>query len=427
MNKQHRERGAVAIIVGLLLFVFLGFAGLAVDLGYAYMKRTQLQSAADAEALACVVNPTAAQCPVSVTPTVVDLYPALSAPYNFSSNFTISTLNPGDNSLCPQPLIESNCASVTVTDTWNTFFIGLFGRRTLTIQAIAIAGKQGGGQGCVIASSYFSVSGSQGLNGSNCANYLGSVSINGNPAITGSANYIYNGNSGSSCTTCQPPAQSVNGPLTPPALADPVYKPAVAGTVGTGFTGSVAGTLSCPGGTTCTLQPGIYNNVDCSNSNSVCNLAPTGNSTPSQYTFEFDGTFIGPSNNGRMAGSGVRLYFGGGASQSITLGGGGQLTLSVPATGTCSSNVTPDSQIVIYAPNAATVSYNGNVATQIVGNVYMPNASFALGGNGGLNMNGTLIVSSYQNNGGGNSGLSVNGSNTCGYTPNGSGRVVLVQ
>jgi len=427
MNKKKQQRGAVAVIVGLLLVVLLGFAGLAIDLGYAYMKRTQLQSAADSEALACVINPVAAQCPVSPTPTTSDHYPGLSSPYYFTPNFTISTLNPGDNSLCPvSTKVLSNCAQVRVTDTWNTFFISLFGRSTLTVEAVAVAGREAGQQGCVIASSYFSVSGSQGLNGSNCANYLGNILINGNPAITGSANYIYNGNPGDACTTCQPPAVSVNGPLVAPALSGAVYKPTVAGSMGTGFIGSVAGTLTCPNATVCNLGPGIYNNVDCSNSNSICNLVPTGNSSPAQYTFEFDGTFIGPSNNGAMTGNGVRLYFGGSATQSVTLGGGGQLTLKTPVTGGCTSSITPDSQIVIYAPNVTTVNYNGNVGTTIQGNVYMPNSSFALGGNGGLNVNGTVIVSDYQNNGGGNSGLTVNGAGSCGFTPGGGGRVVLV-
>ncbi|MCK2086927.1 pilus assembly protein TadG-related protein [Thauera aromatica] len=48
----NKQRGAVAIIIGLSLTVLVGFAGLALDLGRLYVNKTELQSAADACALA---------------------------------------------------------------------------------------------------------------------------------------------------------------------------------------------------------------------------------------------------------------------------------------------------------------------------------------------------------------------------------------
>jgi hypothetical protein len=47
-----RQRGAVALVVGLLLPVLLGAVGLALDSGHLYLTRTELQNAADACALA---------------------------------------------------------------------------------------------------------------------------------------------------------------------------------------------------------------------------------------------------------------------------------------------------------------------------------------------------------------------------------------
>lgn len=62
-----RQRGAVAIIVALSMVVLLGFAGLVLDLGRLYINKTELQSAADACALAAanelVCDPTAGACP----------------------------------------------------------------------------------------------------------------------------------------------------------------------------------------------------------------------------------------------------------------------------------------------------------------------------------------------------------------------------
>jgi Flp pilus assembly protein TadG len=49
---RRRQRGAVAIIVGLSLAVMLGFVGLAIDGGRLYLTKTELQNAADACALA---------------------------------------------------------------------------------------------------------------------------------------------------------------------------------------------------------------------------------------------------------------------------------------------------------------------------------------------------------------------------------------
>lgn len=51
-----RERGAIAIIVGLSLAVLVGFAGLALDLGRLYVNKNELQSAADACALAAAAE-----------------------------------------------------------------------------------------------------------------------------------------------------------------------------------------------------------------------------------------------------------------------------------------------------------------------------------------------------------------------------------
>lgn len=59
---RHRQRGVTAIIYALMLAVLLGFAGLAVDLGLMYHRKTQLQNAADSMALAAAqrLNGTAA-------------------------------------------------------------------------------------------------------------------------------------------------------------------------------------------------------------------------------------------------------------------------------------------------------------------------------------------------------------------------------
>lgn len=50
--RGQRQRGAVAIMLGLSIFVLFGFMALVIDLGRTYVVRTELQNAADAAALA---------------------------------------------------------------------------------------------------------------------------------------------------------------------------------------------------------------------------------------------------------------------------------------------------------------------------------------------------------------------------------------
>jgi len=51
-RKMNENRGATAIIVAISLFVLIGFLALAVDVGYLYGTRNELQNVADAAALA---------------------------------------------------------------------------------------------------------------------------------------------------------------------------------------------------------------------------------------------------------------------------------------------------------------------------------------------------------------------------------------
>ena len=63
---QHRERGAVAVVTALLMVVLLAVGALAVDGGMLYAKRAQLQTGADAAAIAvaqkCAASLSDPQC-----------------------------------------------------------------------------------------------------------------------------------------------------------------------------------------------------------------------------------------------------------------------------------------------------------------------------------------------------------------------------
>lgn len=50
------QKGLATVYVALMLFALVGFVGLAIDIGYMYLAKTQLQNAADAAALAAVAT-----------------------------------------------------------------------------------------------------------------------------------------------------------------------------------------------------------------------------------------------------------------------------------------------------------------------------------------------------------------------------------
>src|SRR5512139_2980219 len=51
-SSLHRQSGAVAIMTAFALVLLIAMIGLVVDLGYLYTRKTELQNAADAAALA---------------------------------------------------------------------------------------------------------------------------------------------------------------------------------------------------------------------------------------------------------------------------------------------------------------------------------------------------------------------------------------
>src|SRR5512139_2775814 len=52
LSSLHRQSGAVAIMTAFALVLLIAMIGLVVDLGYLYTRKTELQNAADAAALA---------------------------------------------------------------------------------------------------------------------------------------------------------------------------------------------------------------------------------------------------------------------------------------------------------------------------------------------------------------------------------------
>lgn len=128
------ESGAIAVLSAIILVVVIGFSGLVVDVGYWAAVKRQLQSAADAAALAGCQDLAHHASNETIWATVVDY-----AGRNFSRPViftTCSVVPPQTGGLSD---IGSNYVKVTVQSNAPTFLSRVFGEETNLIQAQSIA------------------------------------------------------------------------------------------------------------------------------------------------------------------------------------------------------------------------------------------------------------------------------------------------
>jgi Flp pilus assembly protein TadG len=338
MNKSIQrlgdEKGSMSVLVAFLLLIFIAFLGLAVDFAYAYLQRARLQSVADAAALACVISPSSNPCPTSGA----NIYPQVN-PYGF----TVTTLNPGDASLCIIPAKQSACARATAQISWNTFFINLFGVSTLNLSATAVAAKTGQVPSCVMTTQNFSANGTNTIALNNCAASIGGtlsttnksgITINGLGSTT-----VFNGNSTKQCGACNPVPVGVAGQI--PSLPSPVI-PA------TNLNGSSLATLPYTSCTNSSCVPAIY-------TGGIVTLKSTTTLASGYYVFN-----NGFSNGGNTLNSGVGgvgIYVPGNMPLQLS----GTVNLTAPSPTGCSAG----SGVVISHPysssyNSLTLSGSGN-------------------------------------------------------------------
>ena len=125
-TKLKEEKGAVAIIVAMLLVGLIGMLAYVIDTGSIYQERGDLQSVADAAALAGVQE----------LPENPDLAVQTAVNYADSNGFTIF---PSDV-IINQTFVSNDSITVRAVDTGKPlFFAGVFGRDTTTVGATATA------------------------------------------------------------------------------------------------------------------------------------------------------------------------------------------------------------------------------------------------------------------------------------------------
>jgi Flp pilus assembly protein TadG len=390
MQSTSSERGqATVLICAILSLLLLGFAALALDVGYLFREKRMAQAAADAAALAAAE----------------ELNAGNTGNEQAVAN-TMAKLNGFDNSLSTNPASvsvstptagnyagSSSYVQVVVTKPIPTFFMSVF-NNSLTRMTVSGRAVAGGGQvspTCICLESPsgmdLNLSNNAVLSASTCGVTVDSSSSNA-VGIVGSAelsalslgtvsNSWDNSNNINNSGTISSTTHIVQGittqckpTITPPTLPTGITcsnNPIAGWTPANNYTGA----YTLP---TATDKPvsGVvcYSSLDTTQSSQV--------SFTSGYTYYITGNLT--TGSAPLSGNGVTFYVGG----TVNIANGVKATLSAPTV-----NGVP--QTLLYAMgNSVTIQGGSNSAFS--GLVYAPNAAVTLNNGTGTTMNMDFVA-----------------------------------
>lgn len=385
MNLFRDERGQTLVITGLALTCLLGMSGFAVDVGMMFRAKRILQSAADAGAIAG-----AAEVNYYDVTSAADAATAQNGMTNGSNGVTVTVNNPP---LSGSYTSSSTAVEVIVTQSVPTYFMKVFGLKTMNVSARSVAAS-GPASGCVYtldtSGTDVGLTGSGTLSIPDCGIVVDSASTNA-LQLTGSGSIqalsiglVGNYQKTGSGTISPTPITGIAPEPNPLAyLAAPSFS-ASSCLANPRFTGSSSNTIGPPiaGGTVC------YNGISNTGSGSL---------TLQPGTYIINGAFS-VTGSGSVSGSDVTIYLAA-PNGSLSLTGSGALNLTAPTSGTYNG-------ILFFEDPSDTnaMSVTGSGSTDVEGIFYAPAAKMTLTGSGGSAFYADLVVSS----------LSITGSGTLG-------------
>lgn len=352
-----QEQGTVAILTGLLFFIVIGFAALAIDSSFWYSDRRKLQFAADAGAVggAIALRQTGKSTITTYATRDIQLNnPACTA--GGSSCNIVAINNPPTTGL---NVGNSQAVEVILSKPTTMFLAGFFLANTPTLQTRAVATAGTAAPNCFVTlgSAGLSLVGGSKINALGCSVYSDStISGAGTSSIT--ANTV-NATGSISATLVPPTVSNPNAPALPDPYSN-LQVPSYSGCTQTNYSGSPAsigpgvycGGFSITGGTV-NMSPGTY----IINGGSVSfNGHPTINGTGV--------TFILTSSTGKNY-------------PSINDAGGTTFNLSSPTTG-------PFAGILFFEDRNApspSIKLAGDTFSGIGGTMYFPSGNVTFTGN----------------------------------------------
>ncbi len=270
--RKRNEGGFTIVAFALMIFTMLGFAGLAVDVGYLQLEKRKLQAAADAGAMGALREMEKGNTDLVVAG---QNDAALNGFTDGQNNTTVTISNPPTSGTYNG---QTTAVSATVTRVVPTFFMRVLGTSNVTISATAVAQTstaQGSIGGCIFAMDS-SVSNAFWVHGTPVLSTACGVVVNSNNAqafvmdgtsqillangaeigvvglgTTGSG-WSLNGNPSIKNTT----TGQAESPVNIPSFGDPLASVS-APTLGT-LTVQSSSYMSVKPNQTVTLNPGIY-------------------------------------------------------------------------------------------------------------------------------------------------------------------------
>jgi Flp pilus assembly protein TadG len=365
-NRRRCEAGQAIVVVAFALVALLAILGLAVDMGYLRYVKRQLQTAADAAAIAG-----ASELSYGDVTTAAKNDSSANGFTDGTKNATVTVNNPP---LAGQHIGNSQYVEVIVATKAATFFAKAFGVTSVSLSARAV-GHLGSSPNCVYAldpsaGDALDVSGNGKLIAS-CGLIVNSSSgsalvIGGNGCVTASSIRIVGnytpGNSGCPSPTPTIGAAAVSNPLaylTAPAIGSCLY---------TNFNNNLQ-----------TLSPGTYcNGIQLSGSNTY---------TFNPVTYILDRGGLAVSGGAKVAGTGVTFFNmrnGTYAYAPITFGGNSGGLLTAPTSGSYTGILFFQDPLI--GSNSSPNSFGSNTSLAVNGALYFPttplsySASTPLGG-----------------------------------------------
>lgn len=131
LGRSRREEGQAMVLAALMMVVLLGFAAFAVDFGYVSVQKTDLQNAADAAALAGVVD---------LPSTANAVGTAVAFAKSNGMDITANNVTHNTDKVVITPL-SGNRLEVVCTRQVDYFFAVVLGFETTTVSARAVAQK----------------------------------------------------------------------------------------------------------------------------------------------------------------------------------------------------------------------------------------------------------------------------------------------
>jgi Flp pilus assembly protein TadG len=376
-NLFQYKSGQLVVLAALALVGLIGIAGLAVDIGYFYTARRQMQTAADAAAIAGI-NAELGSQNSDYQQAALDV--ATINGFTNGANGVTVTVEPPANPPNPSTntYVEVDIARATATD-----FLAVLGYKTINVKVSAIAGTTNG-PACLYVLDP-SVSGGMSLTGNinvnaNCAVFVDStsssglqISGNGNfnaTSIGVAGNYSLNGNA-----TVSPKPHiniaAVGDPLA--SLAPPNVPTCTQASVTNSGSYQVTGNNQVV-----SIPPGVY----------AKGISITGNSAIITFAAGTYGNNVSIGNNIASATLNPGQYQSGGSGDSVDIAANGTVVFNPGQYTFCGALSISGNTVITLNPGL----YSGGIRITSNSNITFKPGTYILAG-GGLSVTGNAQLS----------------------------------